>query len=166
MYGWQCQEPQQLGVETGHKHCTNNPIPTSFFHAQCHFPVISEHNQRSMSRTKKVVGMGLFVQCFYALSLHLVSVVFGTAIPTSLYIVGKCFIYLYNIYLCHLNTLHQSPPGTLYCIKAQLAGIYLSARPLTRESYDRYTLLRKPVTVARKGDTNYINHAKYGAYGR
>ena len=42
---------------------------------------------------KKDVGMGLFVQCFYALSLHLVSVAFGTAIPTSLYIFGKCFIY-------------------------------------------------------------------------
>ena len=41
---------------------------------------------------KKDVGMGLFVQCFYALSLHLVSVVFGTAIPTSLY---KCYIYLF-----------------------------------------------------------------------
>ena len=38
--------------------------------------------------------MGLFVQCLYALSLHLVSVVFGTAIPTSLYIFGKCFIYI------------------------------------------------------------------------
>ena len=42
---------------------------------------------------KKDVGMGLFVQCLYALSLHLVAVVFGTAIPTSLYIFGKCFIY-------------------------------------------------------------------------
>ena len=37
--------------------------------------------------------MGLFVQCLYALSLHLVPVVFGTAIPTSLNIFGKCFIY-------------------------------------------------------------------------
>ena len=43
------------------------------------------------------VGMGLFVQCLYALSLHLVSVVFGTAIPTSLYIFGKCFIYLFRV---------------------------------------------------------------------
>ena len=46
-----------------------------------------------MSRTKKDVGMGLFVQCLYALSLHLVAVVFGTAIPTFLYIFGKRFIY-------------------------------------------------------------------------
>ena len=47
-----------------------------------------------MSRTKKKdVGMGLFVQRLYALSLHLVAVVFGTAIPTSLNIFGKCFIY-------------------------------------------------------------------------
>ena len=51
--------------------------------------------------------MGLFVQCLYALSLHLVAVVFGTAIPTFLYIFGKCFIYFrYNssvtelLYLC------------------------------------------------------------------
>jgi len=36
--------------------------------------------------------MGLFVQCLYALSLHLVSVVFGAAIPTSLNIFGKCSI--------------------------------------------------------------------------
>ena len=48
-----------------------------------------------MSCTKKDVGMGLFVQCLYALSLHLVAVVFGTAIPTSLYIFGKCFSYLF-----------------------------------------------------------------------
>ena len=34
------------------------------------------------------------MQCLYALSLHLLSMVFGTAIPTSLYIFGKCFIYL------------------------------------------------------------------------
>ena len=31
------------------------------------------------------------MQCLYALSLHLVSVVFGTAIPTSLNIFGKCY---------------------------------------------------------------------------
>ena len=80
--------------DKAYKHCTNNPIPTSFFHAQL-FQVISEHNQRKMSLTKEDVGMGLFVQCLYALSRHLVSVVFGTAIPTSLNIFGKCFIYLF-----------------------------------------------------------------------
>ena len=41
------------------------------------FPVVSEHNQRKMSHTKKDVGMGLSVQCLYALSLHLVSVVYN-----------------------------------------------------------------------------------------
>ena len=65
-----------------------------FFYAHCRFPVISEDNQKRMSRTKKDVGMGLFVQCLYAPSLHLVSVVFGTATPTSLYIFGKCYIYI------------------------------------------------------------------------
>ena len=50
-------------------------------------PLISRSNE-SLQDKKKDVGMRLFVQCFYALSLHLVSVVFGTAIPTSLYIFG------------------------------------------------------------------------------
>ena len=54
----------------------------------------------------------------------------------------------------------KGPPGTLYCIKVLLAGIYLSARPLTRESYDRYTLLRKPSQLLGNGNTNYINHAQ------
>ena len=78
--------------DRAYKHCTNNPIPTSFFHAQYRFPVILEHKE-ICDVQKKDVGMGLFVQCLYALSLHLVAVVFGTAIPTSLYIFGKCFIY-------------------------------------------------------------------------
>ena len=30
--------------DRAYRHCTSNPIPTSFFHAQCPFPVISEHN--------------------------------------------------------------------------------------------------------------------------
>jgi len=54
----------------------------------------------------------------------------------------------------------KGPPGNLYCIKAQLAGIYLSARPLTRESYDRYMLLRKPSLSLGNGDANCINHAQ------
>ena len=62
-----------------YKHCTNNPIPTSFFHAQYCFPVILEHKEICHIQ-KKHVGIGLFVQCLYALSLHLVAVVFVTAI--------------------------------------------------------------------------------------
>ena len=31
-------------------------------------------------------------------SIYIVCVVFGTAIPTSLYIFGKCFSYLYNMH--------------------------------------------------------------------
>ena len=47
---------------------------------------------------KKDVGMGLLV-CFACTLpfLHLVSVVFGTAIPTFLYIFGKCFLYFYRV---------------------------------------------------------------------
>ena len=44
-------------------------------------------------------GVACVVSCLActlaSLYLHVVSVVFGTAIPTSLYIFGKCFSYLY-----------------------------------------------------------------------
>ena len=51
-----------------------------------------------MSRTKKDVGMGLFVQCLYALSLHLVAVVFGTAIPTFLNIFEKNVLFTLHLW--------------------------------------------------------------------
>ena len=82
--------------DRAYKHCTNNPIPTSFFHVQYRLPVILQHKEICHVQKKRYRD-GLFVQCLYALSLHLVAVVFGTAIPTSLYIFGKCFIY-FNIY--------------------------------------------------------------------
>ena len=47
--------------------------------------------------------MGLFVQCFYALSLHLVAVIFGTAILHS------C-TFLENVLftsLCHVFAVHH-----------------------------------------------------------
>ena len=72
------------------------------------------HNQRKMSCTKKDVEMGLFVQCLYALSLHLVSVVFGTAIPTSLYIFGLLVLCIHSckcvcVCLFIYSYLHISP---------------------------------------------------------
>ena len=51
--------------------------------------------------------MGLFVQCLYVLSLHLVSVVFGTAIPTSLNIFGKCFIDLFVSFFAVQYVVHH-----------------------------------------------------------
>ena len=81
--------------DRAYKHCTNNPIPTSFFFVCDIFLYAVRLLGDNIVHEKKDVGMGLFVQCLYALSLHLVAVVFGTAIPTSLYIFGKCFIYLF-----------------------------------------------------------------------
>ena len=51
----------------------------------------------------------LFISCLACTlpSLHLVSVVFGTAIPTSLYIFGKCFSYF--IYFATLFTALSCP---------------------------------------------------------
>ena len=87
MLGWQCQKPQKLGVETGHTNTEQiTPSLQLFF---MHNIIILEHKEICHIQ-KKDVGMGLFVQCLYALSLDLVSVVFGTAIPTSLNVFGKC----------------------------------------------------------------------------
>ena len=64
-------------------------------------------------------------------------------------------------YLCHLNTLHQRPASDFILYKGTaIAGINLSARPLTWGSYNRYTLLRKPTLLLGNGDTNCINHAQ------
>jgi len=50
------------------------------------------------------------VQCWHALPLHLVSMVFGTAIPTSHYIFGRCLIYMFvSFFFLLYNNL---PPGT------------------------------------------------------
>jgi len=74
---------------------------------------------------------------------------------------------MYFLQLCMFVCVTLTPyikgqPGTLYCIKAQLAGIYLSARPLTRENYDRCTLLGKPSLLLGNGDTNYPNRVGMG----
>ena len=70
------------------------------------------------------------------------------------------YVYIYTRICVTLAPYIKGPPGTLYCIKAQLAGIYVSARPLTSEGYDRYMLLRKPSLLLGNGDTNHINHAQ------
>ena len=73
------------------------------------------------------------------------------------------YIYIYIYIYIFVSPYIKGPPGTywtLYCIKAQLAGIYLSARPLTWESYDKYALLKKPSLLLGNGDTNCINHAQ------
>ena len=83
--------------DRAYKHCTNNPIPASFLYVTYFFNyALRLLGNDIVHEKKKGAGMGLFVQCLYALSLHLVAVVFGTAIPTSLDIFGKCFIYLFT----------------------------------------------------------------------
>ena len=142
---------QRQGIQTLHKHCTNNPIPTSlFFHAQCCFPIISEHNQRKMSCTKTDVGMGLFVQFLYALSLHLVSMVFGPAIPTSLYIFGNVLFTLYigmSRDVCILLWNEFSSISPLQCI------------PIAYPSQQQARELGK-IKYSTQG--NYSNQSKYG----
>ena len=93
MYGWQCHKPQTLGVwmavrrqDRTYKEYTSNPIPTHFFLL---LHTISVHRLKIKSCTKKI-GNGVI--CTSVLPAHcmphlqLVSVVFGTAISTSLYI--------------------------------------------------------------------------------
>ena len=97
-----------------------------------------------MSRTKKDVGMGLFVQCLYALSLHLVAVVFGTAVLTSLYIFGKCFIYL-NCIHAHNQTFKVYIHWIVLLAKTFVACIsYLSILPSHALTQSQHCLIMWP----------------------
>ena len=67
-----------------------------------------------MQKTKKKKrcrdGVTCVVLCTLP-SIYLVCVVFGTAIPTSFYIFGKCFSYLFSI------TDHHSTQGMVVCVE-------------------------------------------------
>ena len=66
------------------------------------FPVISQQSldTRSIQKKKRCRdGVTCVVLCTLP-SIYLVSVVFGTAIPTSFYIFGKCFSYLFACIFC------------------------------------------------------------------
>jgi len=56
-----------------------------------------------------VACVSLFTTCLARTlpSVHLVSVVFGTAIPTSPYIFAKCFSYLFAYFFLHNSTLKE-----------------------------------------------------------
>ena len=66
------------------------------------FPVISQQSldTRSIQKKKRCRdGVTCVVLCTLP-SIYLVCVVFGTAIPTSFYIFGKCFSYLFARIFC------------------------------------------------------------------
>ena len=65
------------------------------------FPVISQQSldTRSIQKKRCRDGVTCVVLCTLP-SIYLVCVVFGTAIPTSFYIFGKCFSYLFACIFC------------------------------------------------------------------
>ena len=107
------------------------------------FPVISQQSLDTRSIQKKRCRDGVTCVLLCTLpSIYLVCVVFGTAIPTSLYIFGKCFSYLFAcIFFLYYSTIqevvllqvkHQHlPPRTeKYCWLAKLSmflGIILGS---------------------------------------
>ena len=83
---------------------TSNPIPTSFFHlCFLHKDVSSNLTAKFRytfySKKRRRDGVTCVVLCTLP-SIYLVCVVFGTAIPTSFYIFGKCFSYLFACIFC------------------------------------------------------------------
>ena len=74
---------------------------SSLFSAQM-FPVISQQSLDTCSFQRKGCrdGVTCVVLCTLP-SIYLVCVVFGTAIPTSFYIFGKCFSYLFECIFCY-----------------------------------------------------------------
>ena len=84
IYGWQCAEDY-----------TSNPIPTSFFHlCFLHKDVSSNLTAKFrytfFSKKRCRDGVTCVVLCTLP-SIYLVCVVFGTAIPTSFYILENVF---------------------------------------------------------------------------
>ena len=65
------------------------------------FPVISQQSldTRSIKKKRCRDGVTCVVLCTLP-SIYIVCVVFGTAIPTSFYIFGKCFSYLFACIFC------------------------------------------------------------------
>ena len=57
--------------DRAYKHCTNNPIPTSFLHVTSflHYALKLLGNKIVHEKRYNIIGMGLFVQCLYTLSL-------------------------------------------------------------------------------------------------
>ena len=101
--------------DRAYKDYTGNPIPTSFFSmfsfCRLHYEITLTDGECKDGVTCVV----FFITCLACTlpSLHLVSVVFGTAIPTFLYIFGKCFSYFnYKLLPKVLKgfTLCQPPP--------------------------------------------------------
>ena len=50
--------------DRAYKHCTTKPHPYIYLSCTMYFPVISEHNQRKMTCTKKDVGDGVICAVF------------------------------------------------------------------------------------------------------
>ena len=59
-------------------------------------------------------------------SIYLVCVVFGTAIPTSLYIFGKCFSYLFVCLLLYHTTIQAGSCFSLSSAPTPLVCMYVS----------------------------------------
>ena len=104
MYGWpQCQKPHKLDMDGSVQATQRTTQVTPSLHLLFHFcyphKAISSNVTTKMFYSKKrcrdgVTCVVLCVACTLP-SIYLVCVVFGTAIPTSLYIFGKCFSYLF-----------------------------------------------------------------------
>ena len=75
--------------------------------------------------------------------------------PGCILVIILCVLHRCTYMCVTLTPYIKGPPGTLYCIKYLHTQIYLSTRPLARESYDRYMLLRKPSLLLGKGITNH-----------
>ena len=82
---------------------------TPFLHHIFCFEVLFLVAHRMMSGIKKCRDGVTCIVCVFAhyhpytyIHVHVVAVSFGTAIPTSLYIFGECFLYLYTC-TCRYN---------------------------------------------------------------
>ena len=102
---------------------TSNPIPTSFFLIERVSKLCCEITgnifvQKTKMKKRCRDGVTCVVLCTLP-SIYLVCVVFGTAIPTSFYIFGKCFSYLFVIYIRDNGTGRVRVVVDIVCVSIQ-----------------------------------------------
>ena len=103
---------------------------SSFFHlCFLHIFVFSQQSLDTHSIQKKRCrdGVTCVVLCTLP-SIYLVCVVFGTAIPTSFYIFGKCFSYLFACIFCCTTVPYRRlssklSTNTFLCAPKNTAGL-------------------------------------------
>ena len=107
--------------DRAYKHYKSNPIPTSILYITSYF----DYALRLLGRGYLCSIRMPCLACTLSF-LHIVSVVFDNAIPTSLYILIKCLLYFF---MCFLVVKHKSQRAVVGLNKYDSRKIHVASFP-------------------------------------